>query len=87
MDTWAGMLQEQLWEQLLQWREMSSDFQQVGRSKQESTALRLLWCVSDRSRGHVLLIPIVLRRDAHTIFTEAEGKYRFSGSVIYVEFS
>lgn len=77
MDTWAGLVQEQIREQLLQQMEMSSDYQQVGSSKPEAVALSSVHCVSDRSRGHVLLIPIVLRRDAHTIFTQVEGKYRY----------
>lgn len=77
MDAWAGLVQEQLCEQLLQQMEMSSDFQQVGRSKPEAVALSLLRCASDRSRGPILMIPIMLSRDAHTIFTEVEGQYRF----------
>lgn len=77
MDTWAGLVQEQIREQLLQQMEMSSDYQQVGSSKPEAVAFSSVQRVSDMSRGHVLLIPIVLRRDAHTIFTEVEGKYRY----------
>lgn len=35
VDSWAGLVQEQLCEQFLQQREKSSDFQEVGRSKSQ----------------------------------------------------
>lgn len=66
---------------------MSRDFQQAGRSKQEAAALSLLQCVSDRSRGHILLFPMVLRRDTHSIFTEVEGKNRYLSASDWLEFS